>query len=99
VPYLNFLTSLPGHGTPLRIRGLPALSAVINRVIAGEEIEIVRNGAAVARLTAPAKKRLLSPAEFRVLVASLPPIDDEFAADVRTARESIGSPEAPVWPS
>jgi prevent-host-death family protein len=74
-------------------------SAVINRVIAGEEIEIVRNGSSVARLTAPTKKRLLSPAEFRALVASLPPVDDEFAADVRAARESVGPPEAPQWPS
>src|SRR5436190_11532123 len=36
-------------------------SAALNRVLAGEEIEIVRNGATVARLTPPARDRLLSP--------------------------------------
>jgi hypothetical protein len=44
------------------------------------------------------KKRLLSPAEFRALLASLPSVDNEFAADVRAARASLGPPEGAVWP-
>ncbi len=59
----------------------------------------MRNGAAVARLTAPAGKRLLSPAEFRALMVSLPPIDDAFADDVRAAHASVEPPEPPAWPS
>ena len=72
-------------------------SAVLNRVAAGEEIEVVRNGATVAVLR-PAKKEFLSSEEFRELVESLPPGDEGFAAEGRRARAEIGPPEDP-WPS
>jgi len=72
-------------------------SSVINRVGAGEEIEIVRNGAAVAEMRAPSRPRGLSSAEWRALIASLPAVDDEFAHDVEAARSAIGSPRG-KWP-
>lgn len=72
-------------------------SAVLNRVAAGEEIEIVRNGAPVA-VIAPPKARLLSPERFRDLLASAPPVDDDFAEDVRAIRRSTAPPES-RWPS
>jgi prevent-host-death family protein len=72
-------------------------SDVLNRVAAGEEIEVVRNGATVAVLSPP-KARFLSPERFRELIESLPPVDDDFAADLAEIRAGVGSPESP-WSS
>jgi antitoxin (DNA-binding transcriptional repressor) of toxin-antitoxin stability system len=72
-------------------------SEVLNRVIAGEEIEITRSGAPVA-VIGPPKAKVLSGEQFRALIASAPRPDDDFAADVMAARESIGPPET-AWPS
>jgi prevent-host-death family protein len=72
-------------------------SAVLNRVSAGEEIEVTRDGAAVAVLSPP-RKYFLSAAEFRELMKSLPPIDEDFARDVMEARRSLRPPES-HWPS
>jgi prevent-host-death family protein len=68
-------------------------SAVLNRVAAGEEVEVTRSGAPVAIITRP-KPRLMSPERFRTLIASSPPPDEDFAADVRAAREAVGPPDA-----
>ena len=73
-------------------------SAVLNRVLAGEEIEIVRNGATVARLTPPERARLLSAERFRELIVSLPPVDDDFVTDLEDIRREVGPPTS-AWPS
>jgi len=72
-------------------------SEVLNRVAAGEELEIVRNGATVALLSPP-KRRLLSRDAFRALMASAPSADDAFLDDLRAIRREAGTPESP-WPS
>jgi prevent-host-death family protein len=72
-------------------------SDVLNRVRAGEEIEIVRNGAPVALLSPP-RVRLLPASRLRALLASLPPADEAFAADLRRVRGDVGPPEDP-WAS
>jgi prevent-host-death family protein len=74
-----------------------SFSEVLNRVAAGEEIEVLRSGAPVAVIAAP-KSQLLSAARFRELIASAPRPDDKFAADVRAARALIPAAEDP-WPS
>ena len=74
-----------------------AFSDVLNRVGAGEEIEIVRNGAPVAVLSPP-RAHLLPAGRLRTLLASLPPVDEEFAEDIRTIRGEIGPAEDP-WAS
>jgi antitoxin (DNA-binding transcriptional repressor) of toxin-antitoxin stability system len=73
-------------------------STVINRIAAGEEIEIVRNGATVAELRRPLQPRRLAGDEWRVFLASLPAIDDDFARDVQQARASVGPPVT-RWPA
>jgi len=73
-------------------------SRALNRVFAGEEIEIVRNGAVVARLTPPERARLLSAERFRELIASLPPVDHDFVRDLEDIRREVGPP-ASAWPS
>ena len=69
-----------------------SFSDLLNRVAAGEEIEIVRNGATVA-LLGPPKRRLLSPEAFRELMASAPSVDSKFVTDLRRIRAEAGAPE------
>jgi prevent-host-death family protein len=69
-----------------------SFSELLNRVADGEEIEIVRSGAAVAVISPP-KSRLISAERFRELIATAPAPDEGFLDDVRDARESVGPPE------
>jgi prevent-host-death family protein len=73
-------------------------SDVLNRVAAGEQIEVVRNGTPVA-VIGPPRPRLLSADRLRELIASAPPVDEEFAEDLRRIRREAGrAPEDP-WRS
>ena len=72
-------------------------SEVLNRVAAGDEVEVVRNGAPVAVIAAPPAP-LLAPDALRALLASAPPSDPAFADDVRALREAAGLPPE-RWPS
>ncbi len=74
-----------------------SFSAVLNRVAAGEEIEVTRSGASVA-VIGPPRADLMSADRFRALIASAPYPDEGFAGDLRTIRESAGPPGEP-WPS
>jgi prevent-host-death family protein len=67
-------------------------SELLNRVASGEEIEVIRSGAAVAVISPP-KSRLISAVRFRELIATAPPPDPEFVDDIRAARRSAGPPE------
>jgi antitoxin (DNA-binding transcriptional repressor) of toxin-antitoxin stability system len=74
-----------------------SFSDVLNRVAAGEEVEITRSGAPVA-VIGPPKARLVSAEHFRELIASAPPPDEDFANDVRALRGTVAPPDQP-WPS
>lgn len=74
-----------------------SFSELLNRVADGEEIEVTRNGAAVAVITST-KSWLISAERFRELIRAAPSPDADFADDVRAARVSIGPPEG-AWPS
>jgi prevent-host-death family protein len=74
-----------------------SFSDLLNRVAAGEEIEVVRSGAEVAVIS-PARQQLMAAARFRELIASAPRPDDDFINDIRTARASVGPPED-AWAS
>jgi prevent-host-death family protein len=74
-----------------------SFSELLNRVAAGEEIEVVRNGARVA-VIAPPREHLMSASRFRELIATAPRPDDDFAGEVRSARAAVGPPED-AWPS
>lgn len=74
-----------------------SFSEVLNRVAAGEEVEVTRAGAPVATI-APVRTRLLSAERFRELIASAPAPDDDFADDLRALRGTVGAPDEP-WPS
>ncbi len=74
-----------------------SFSDVLNRVAAGEEVEVTRSGAPVA-VIGPATVRLISAERFRELIATAPRPDDAFADDVRALRASVGPPDE-SWPS
>ena len=74
-----------------------SFSAVLNRVAAGEEVEVTRSGAPVA-VIGPPRARLVSAERFRELVATAPRPDEEFASELRAARAAVGPPEY-SWPS
>lgn len=67
---------------------------MLNRVAAGEEIEIERNGAQVA-VIGPPRARFMSAERFRELLDGLPEVDEDFADDVRRLRTGVGPPEDP----
>ncbi len=73
-------------------------SHVLSRVADGDEIEITRNGSAVAVLAPPRRKRFLSPQELRQLLDSAPPVDDDFVRDLEDIRRSVGPPRS-AWHS
>jgi antitoxin (DNA-binding transcriptional repressor) of toxin-antitoxin stability system len=73
-------------------------SSIANRVGAGEEIEVVRNGAPLMRLLPPSSPGMLSVARWRELLADLPAVDEDFGRDVEAARKSLGPPRG-AWPS
>jgi hypothetical protein len=54
---------------------------------------VTRGGAAVA-VVSPPRTNVLGPERFRELIASAPPVDDDFAEDVRTIRRELGLPAA-----
>jgi antitoxin (DNA-binding transcriptional repressor) of toxin-antitoxin stability system len=72
-------------------------SDVINRVDSGEEIEIVRNGKAIAELRQPSQSVGISGAALRELIDSLPPLDADFAREVERERKLLGA-ETGAWP-
>jgi antitoxin (DNA-binding transcriptional repressor) of toxin-antitoxin stability system len=73
-------------------------STVVNRIGAGEEIEVVRNGVPVAQMRPPSRGHLVSAARWRELMDSAPAPDEDFARDVEAGREAIGPPSG-AWPS
>jgi prevent-host-death family protein len=74
-----------------------SFSDVLNRVAAGEEIEVTRSGAPVA-VVGPPKLRLTSAERFRELIASAPPVDEAFTEEIRAMRAALKAP-TPPWPS
>ncbi len=74
-----------------------SFSDVLNRVAAGEEVEVTRSGAPVALIKRPAAGPI-SAQRLRELLAAAPRPDVGFADDLRALRESAGPPRE-TWPS
>lgn len=73
-------------------------SAVVNRIGAGEEIEVHRNGVPVVHMSPATAGHLVSVDWWRELIDSAPSPDEDFADDVEAGRESVGPPSG-EWPS
>ena len=72
-------------------------SDVLNRVAAGEEVEVTRSGAPVA-VIGPPRTRMVSAARFRELLDTAPRPDEDFAGELRAIRNGIEPPGDP-WAS
>jgi prevent-host-death family protein len=68
-------------------------SALLNRVIDGDTVEITRSGIVIAVIGPPhpTKKYFLSPDEFRDLIERLPPVDEDFVRDLEAIRKESGT--------
>jgi prevent-host-death family protein len=75
-----------------------SFSRIINRVGAGEEIEIVRNGAPIAELRPARGRSTITAEQWDELMAEAPFPDEDFARDVEESRAALGSPTS-AWPS
>src|SRR5688572_21044986 len=67
-------------------------SAVLGRVAAGEEIEVVRNGAPVAVIAPPRRSGSIQPVRDPLGSAPAPKVDDSFADDLRALRAELKAP-------
>jgi antitoxin (DNA-binding transcriptional repressor) of toxin-antitoxin stability system len=75
-----------------------SFSSIVSRVGAGEEIEVVRNGVPIVEMRPASAGRTVSAERWREMIASAPPVDDQFVHDVEVARSNIGPPSG-AWPS
>jgi prevent-host-death family protein len=75
-----------------------AFSDLLDRVVAGEALEITRGGVPVA-VIGPARARFVSAERVRDLLRSLPPVDESFVRDLEEIRQSAGPPPESHWPS
>lgn len=76
-----------------------SFSDVLDRVAAGEQIEVTRGGVTVATI-APPRVRLMSAARLASLLDEAPPVDASFADDVRAVRATLDAvPEGDPWAS
>lgn len=73
-------------------------SAVVNRIGAGEEIDVVRNGVPVVQMRPASSGHLVSADRWRALMAAAPSPNEGFAREVEAGREAIGPPSG-AWPS
>lgn len=73
-------------------------SQVINRVGAGEEVEVVRNGVPIVQMRPVKSHPVVSAERWRELMEGAPAVDEDFEGDVEAGREDIGPPSA-AWPS
>ena len=72
--------------------------SIVNRVGAGEEIEVVRNGVPVVEMRPARAGQTVSADRWRELMSGAPPVDPDYARDVERAREDLGPPSG-AWPS
>jgi prevent-host-death family protein len=72
-------------------------SDVLNRVAAGEEVEVTRSGAPVAVISPP-RARLVSAARFSELLETAPSADENFGRDLKARRDDMGAARNP-WAS
>lgn len=74
------------------------LADALERVRGGARVVVERDGRAIAVIVPPEPKPGITLAELAAALAHLPPLDDDFAADVRAARATLGPAEIPEWP-
>jgi antitoxin (DNA-binding transcriptional repressor) of toxin-antitoxin stability system len=75
-----------------------SLMEVLKRAHGGEEVAIERDGEVIATIVPPKWQPKLTLRELAAELAKLPPLDDDFAADIEAGRRSLLRSEPPEWP-
>ena len=73
-------------------------SALLNRVAAGERIEITRAGAVVA-VVSSGRPSTVTVSRLKEMLAAGPPLDDAFAGELREIRKKMNEDVPSEWPS
>ena len=73
-------------------------SALLNRVAAGERIEITRAGAVVA-VVSSSRPSTVTLSRLKEILAAGPPLDDAFAGELREIRKQMNEDVPSEWPS
>ena len=73
-------------------------SALLNRVAAGERIEITRAGAVVA-VVSSGRPSTVTVSRLAEILAGGPPLDDAFADELREIRRQMNEDVPSEWPS
>jgi antitoxin (DNA-binding transcriptional repressor) of toxin-antitoxin stability system len=74
------------------------LTEVLERVRHGERFSIERDGVVIGEIVPISEKACFTVRELADELFFLPPIDDDFGADVRMARMFRVPSEPPKWP-
>ena len=74
------------------------LNDVLERVRRGEQFAIERDGEIIAEIRPLLKNSRMTLRELAVELARLPPLDDDFAADIEAARMMLLPTDPPEWP-
>ena len=73
------------------------LTEVLDRAHAGERIAIEGDGKLIATTGPPSMTPEVTLRELAAKLALLPPLDDDFAADIEAARAILLPAEVPKW--
>lgn len=74
------------------------LDEVLDRASHGEEFAIERDGEVIAVIRPPTPSSGATPRELAIKLAQLPPLDDEFEADIEAVRGIQRPANIPEWP-
>jgi antitoxin (DNA-binding transcriptional repressor) of toxin-antitoxin stability system len=74
------------------------LDEVLNRASQGEEFAIEREGEVIATIGPPNADSEATLRELALKLTQLPPLDDEFEADIEAVLANQRSPRIPEWP-
>ena len=74
------------------------LDEVLDRASQGEEFAIERDGEVIATIGPPNADSGPTLRELAIKLAQLPPLDDEFEADIGAVRANQRPANIPEWP-
>ena len=75
-----------------------SLAEILERVRSGERFAIEHDGEVIAEIVPRIAERGRTMRDFAAKLAELPRLDDDFAADVKSARAILLPAEIPEWP-
>jgi antitoxin (DNA-binding transcriptional repressor) of toxin-antitoxin stability system len=75
-----------------------SLMDVLERAQGGEQIAVERDGEVIATIGPPGGESGATLRELAIALTRLPPLDDEFEADIEAVRANQRPARIPEWP-